>query len=198
MPESRSRRTYLIDRRFQLKYVLLLMAWGAVMAALFGLWAWQAHQQAAELLARDAAQQALLDQADRTLLVVLAAIGLLSTLALGLLGFIMTHRVAGPVWVMGLELAELARGRYPTRRGLRRGDELQSLHARFHEAVEALTARDRRTLAALEEVLRSLRAAAQGSPELAPAVAALENEVRARREAFGGETQAPAPAPATR
>lgn len=187
MPESHSRRTYLIDRRFQLKYVLLLMACGAGMAALFGLWAWQAHQQAVELLARDAEQQALLHQADRTLLVALAAIGLLSTLALGLLGFIMTHRVAGPVWVMGLALAELARGKYPARRGLRRGDELQSLHTRFHEAVDGLVARDRRTLAALEEVLRSLRAAAQGSPELVPAVTALEAEVRGRREALGTE-----------
>jgi hypothetical protein len=192
MPESHSRRTYLIDRRFQLKYVLLLMGWGAVMSLLFGLWAWQAHQQAAELLARDAEQQALLHQADRTLLVALAAIALLSMLALGLLGFIITHRVAGPVWVMGLELAELARGKYPARRGLRRGDELQSLHGRFHQAIDALAARDRGTLAALEEVLRSLRAAAGRSPELQPAVAALEAEVKARREALGGEAAGPA------
>ncbi|MBI5069493.1 MAG: hypothetical protein HZB56_14760 [Deltaproteobacteria bacterium] len=194
MPESHSRRTYLIDRRFQLKYVLLLMGWGAVMAVLFGLWAWQAHQQAAELLARDADQQALLHQADRTLLVALAAIGLLSMLALGLLGFIITHRVAGPVWVMGLELAELARGRYPARRGLRRGDELQSLHTRFHQAIDALAARDRHTLEALEEVLGSLRSAAGRSPELQPAVAALEIEVKARREGLGGEHQSAPPA----
>jgi len=187
MPESHSRRTYLIDRRFQLKYVLLLMGWGAVMAVLFGLWAWQAHQQAVELLARDAEQQALLQQADRTLLVALAAIGLLSTLALGLLGFIMTHRVAGPVWVMGLAMAELARGKYPARRGLRRGDELQALHTSFHEAVEGLVARDRRTLSALEEVLRSLQTAAARSPDLAPAVEALSAEVKARREALGLE-----------
>jgi methyl-accepting chemotaxis protein len=188
MPESQSRRTYLIDRTFQLKYILLLTGWGVALAALFGLWAWQAHQQAVEIFARDAESQALLRQADRMLAWALGAIGLLSAAALGLLGFVMTHRVAGPVWVMGHAFRELAEGRYPARRGLRRGDELKGLHAGFHEAVEALAARDRRTLASLEEALARLRPAVQANPALAPAVEALETEVRARREWLAART----------
>jgi methyl-accepting chemotaxis protein len=158
------------------------------LAALFGLWAWQAHQQAVEIFARDAESQALLRQADRMLAWALGAIGLLSAAALGLLGFVMTHRVAGPVWVMGHAFRELAEGRYPARRGLRRGDELKGLHAGFHEAVEALAARDRRTLASLEEALARLRPAVQANPALAPAVEALETEVRARREWLAART----------
>jgi hypothetical protein len=182
MPESQSRRTYLIDRTFQLKYILLLTGWGVALAALFGLWAWQAHRQAVEMFAREPESQALLRQADRTLAWALGAIGLLSAAALGLLGFVMTHRVAGPVWVMGHALGELAQGRYPSRRGLRRRDELQALHARFHEAVEVLAARDRITLSNLEDALARLRPAAQTNPALTPAVEALEAEVRTRRE----------------
>jgi len=182
MPESHSRRTYLIDRAFQLKYILLLAAWGIGLAALFGLWAWKAHEQAVEILAGEAGSQALLRQSDRTLAWALGAIGLLSAAALGLLGFIMTHRVAGPVWVMGHALGELAQGRYPARRGLRRRDGLQALHARFHDAVDALAARDQRTLAALEEALARLRPAAQGNPALARAVELLEAEAKSRRE----------------
>ncbi len=185
MPEAHSRRTYLIDRAFQLKYTLLLTGWGAVLALLFGAWAWQAHLQAADILARDPAQLALLRQAEEPLRWVLAAIGVLTAAALGLVGFVMSHRVAGPVWVMGHALAELAGGRYPARRGLRRGDELKALHARFHEAVEALAARDRRTLAALEEALARIRPAAAADPRLLPAVAGLEAEARARRDALG-------------
>jgi methyl-accepting chemotaxis protein len=184
MADARSRRTYLIDRSFQLKYALLLAGWGVVLALLFGAWAWQAHEQAAEILARDPAQLALLRQSDRLLLWVLAAIGLLTAAALGLLGFVMSHRVAGPVWVLGHALAELAKGRYPARRGLRRGDELKSLHARFQEAVEAIAARDRRTLDALEVALSRLRSAAAADPWLAPALAALEEEARLRRDAL--------------
>jgi HAMP domain-containing protein len=183
MPESHTRRTYLIDRAFQLKYILLLAAWGIGLAVLFGLWAWKAHEQAVEILAREAAgSQALLRQSDRTLAWVLGAIGLLSAAALGLLGFVMTHRVAGPVWVMGHALGELAQGRYPTRRGLRRRDGLQALHASFHDAVEALAARDQRTLGALEEALARLRPAAVGNPALARAVELLEAEAKGRRE----------------
>ena len=82
MAESQSRRTYLIDRPFQLRYILALAAWGAALAALFGLWAWQAHQQAAEILARAPGNPALLHQADRQLLWALAGIGALSAGAL--------------------------------------------------------------------------------------------------------------------
>jgi len=186
MPEARPRRTYLVDRAFQLKYILLLTGWGVVLAALFGLWAWQAHQQAVEIFARDPEQQALLRQVDRHLLWALLGIGLLSAAALGLLGFVMTHRVAGPVWVLGHELAELARGRYPARRGLRRGDELQALHAGFQEAVAALAERDRRTVAALEGAAARLRALASRDADAAAVVLALEAEARSRARGLGG------------
>jgi len=185
MTESSSRRSYLIDRPFQLKYIVLLAAWGAALAALFGLWAWQAHQQAVELFPRGAETQVLVRQSDRALAWTLGIIGVLSATALGLLGFIMTHRVAGPVWVMGHALGELAQGRYPARRGLRRSDELRGLHQRFHEAMEALAARDRRTLQAIEEALSRLRPAARGDPSLAPALELLEAEARAQRERLG-------------
>jgi methyl-accepting chemotaxis protein len=184
MPEPHARRSYLIDRAFQLKYTLLLAGWGVVLAALFGLWTWQAHQQVAELFAREPEHQALLRQVDRQLVWALGGIGVLSAAALGLLGFVITHRVAGPVWVMGHALGEMARGRLPARRGLRRRDELQALHARFHEAVEALAEREGRSLEALEEALGLLRPAAQQNAALAPAVRVLEAEASARREAL--------------
>jgi hypothetical protein len=184
MPESHHRRTYLVDRPFQLKYIFLLAAWGLALAALCGMWAWQAHRQAVELFARDPVHQALLGQVDRSLAWALVGIGALSAAALGLLGFVMTHRVAGPIWVMGHSLGELARGRYPARRGLRRGDELKAFHARFHQAVEALAERDRRTLAAVERVLQGLPAEVRRGPALAAAVEALEAEAQQRREAL--------------
>jgi hypothetical protein len=176
-----------MDRPFQLRYILVLAAWGAGLAALFGLWAWQAHQQAAEILARAPGNPALLRQADRQLLWALAGIGALSAGALALLGFVVTHRVAGPIWVMGHALGEVAAGRYPARRELRRGDALQALHARFSQALEALEARDRRTLGALEEALDGLRRAAAADPALARVAEPLEREARERREALGGK-----------
>lgn len=184
MPESHIRRTYLIDRRFQLKYIMLLAASGALLAALCGLWAWQAYQQAVELFARDPEHLAILRQVDRHLLWALLGIGLLAAVALGLLGFVMTHRVAGPIWVMGHSFAELARGRYPARRGLRRSDELHAFHARFQDAVEALAERERHTLAALEQAVSRLGPEARERESLRPVLELLEVEVKARRDAL--------------
>ena len=105
MADAHSRRTYLIDRSFQLRYMALLAGWGIVLALLFGAWAWQAHRQAAEILARDPAQLALLHQSDRLLLWALAAIGLLTAAALALL--------AAAVVVVGAWLAWSALWRPP-------------------------------------------------------------------------------------
>jgi hypothetical protein len=184
MSESHHRRTYLVDRAFQLKYILMLTAWGAALAGLFGLWTWQAHQQVLETAIRDAAQRALVAHAERQLGWVLVAIGLLSAAALGLVGFLMTHRVAGPIHVMGHFLGQLAGGRYPPRRALRRHDELKAFYARFVEALDAMKERDARAVAAMEGAAERMRAALSRAPELAPALAALELEARLRREAL--------------
>ncbi len=194
MAESHPRRTYLVDRSFQLKYIVLLMAWGVVLAALFGLWTYQAHQQAIETVVRGPEQRALIDRADRQLMWALGGIGALSAAALGLLGFIMTHRVAGPIYVMGHFVTLLAQGRYPTRRALRKHDELQGFYAHFLEAVEAMKERDARHVGQLEETIALLRGAVARAPELRTALDALEREVKVRREALA-EGCAPAPTP---
>jgi hypothetical protein len=184
MTESHHRRTYLVDRRFQLKYILLLAGWGLVLAGLFGLWTWQAHQQVVETMVRDPAQRAALGPAQRQLAWVLFAIGGLSAAALGLVGFIMTHRVAGPVYVMSHFLSELAAGRYPPRRALRRRDELREFHHRFLDALDAMREREGRQLARLENAIRRLRGALPRAAELGPVIAGLEQDVRERREAL--------------
>jgi hypothetical protein len=184
MGKSYHRRIYLIDRSFQLKYILLLMAWGAVLAGLLGLWTFQAHQQAMETIVRDAQQRALVESADRQLAWALAGIGALSAAALGLVGFVMTHRVAGPVHVMGHFLTLLAEGRYPTPRVLRKNDELQRFYAQFLEAVDAMKERDAQQLAKLEDTIALLRRTLDRAPELRRLLEDLEGEARSRREAL--------------
>ncbi|HUK66918.1 MAG TPA: hypothetical protein VLV17_08840 [Anaeromyxobacteraceae bacterium] len=178
------RRLYLVDRSFQLKYILLLMAWGLVVAVLLGLWTFQAHEQAVETVVRDPEQRALLEGASRQLVWVLCGIGVLSVAALGVVGFVMTHRVAGPIYVMSHFLASLAEGRYPAQRGLRRRDELQRFYGQLMHASEALKERDSRHLKRLESVLGALKAALPGCPELAGSIAILEADVEGRREAL--------------
>ncbi|HTN54147.1 MAG TPA: hypothetical protein VML50_17190 [Anaeromyxobacter sp.] len=181
---ARPRRLFLIDRAFQLKYALLMAGAGLAVAIAFGLWLHQTHAQAIALLAPDAETRALIERSDRLLLAAFAGIAALLAAALGLLGIVITHRVAGPVFVMGHYLGILAQGRFPRMRTLRRGDELKALFDVFIEAVGTLKLREARHAAVLEDAIERMRAAAARAPELAPAIEALAAAARERREAL--------------
>jgi methyl-accepting chemotaxis protein len=178
------RHHFLVDRGFQLKYALVMAAAGLMVAAVFGLWLHQAHAQATALLAPDAETRALVERGDRLLLAAFGAIAVLLAAALGLLGVVITHRVAGPVFVMGHYLRVLADGRFPRMRTLRRSDELKEFFRTFIEAVDMMKLREARHTAVLEEAVRRMREAVAGAPELAPAIEALARAAQERRAAL--------------
>jgi hypothetical protein len=182
------RRHYLLDRGFQLKYAALMALAGLAVAAVFGLWVHQAHAQATALLAPDPETRALLERSDRMLLGVLAGIAALLAAALALLGVVITHRVAGPVFVMGHYLKVISEGRYPRMRTLRRSDELRHFFGVFLDAVEVLKRRDRRHAEVLEDAAHRMRAASARYPELVPAIEALETAARERRLALAADS----------
>src|SRR5512138_3904623 len=182
-----ARRVYLVDRAFQLKYALLMAGAGALVAIIFGLWLHQAHTQAVEIAGLDPALREELARGDRQLLVAFGGIAALLALALGLLGVVMTHRVAGPVAVMGHYVRVLARGAFPRMRTLRKTDELRSFFEVFIDAVGRLKERETRHVELLETTLARMKAASPRAPELAAAIEPLEREIRARRTALGAD-----------
>jgi hypothetical protein len=157
---------------------------GLVVALVFGLWLHQAHAQATALLAPDSETRALIERSDRLLLGAFVAIALLLAAALGLLGVVITHRVAGPVFVMGHYLRVLAEGRFPRMRTLRRSDELKGFFKVFIDAVDMMKLREARHTAVLEDAVRRMREAAHVAPDLAPATEALARAAQERRAAL--------------
>jgi hypothetical protein len=184
---TRPRRQFLVDRGFQLKYALVMAGAGLLVAFIFGLWLHQVHAQAIALLSPDGETRALIERSDTLLLVTFAGIAVLLAAALGLLGVVITHRVAGPVFVMGHYLSVLAQGRFPRMRTLRRSDELKGFFQVFIDAIEAVKVREARHVAVLEDVLARTRAASATTPELVPAVRALEHAVMERRLALAAD-----------
>jgi hypothetical protein len=182
-PEAHRRR-YLVDRGFQLKYALFMAGAGLLVAVVFGLWLHQAHAQATALLAPDPETRALVERSDRLLLAAFGVIAVLLAAALALLGVVITHRVAGPVFVMGHYLEVLAQGRFPRMRTLRRSDELKGFFNTFIEAVDHMKVREARHAAALEEAVQRMRSLAPRAPELQPAIDALAAAARERRAAL--------------
>ncbi len=184
-PGSRhARRVYLVDRAFQLKYTLLLVLAGLVLALVFGLWVWQSRGATTELVGVDPRLRPVLEANDRQLLWVLAGIAVLMAGALGLIGLLVTHRVAGPIYVMGHYMSVLSQGRFPRMRTLRRSDELKGFCGQFLGAVDALKAREARHAAVLEDAAERIRSALPRAPELAATVEALDAAARERRQAL--------------
>jgi hypothetical protein len=137
------RRQYLIDRGFQLKYTIILVLVGAAISLLFGAMMYQAHVEATQLMDLPAPYKEVIATQDNTLLWLVMAIAVVMALALGLFGVLVTHRVAGPIYVFSHYLNILGQGRYPQLRPLRKGDELKDFYEIFHEAVSRMKARDK-------------------------------------------------------
>ena len=148
------RRTYVIDRGFQLKYTLLLTFVGAVLSGLFGGMMYLAHVDATRLLPPQA--RALLVGTEGTQLALTVAMSVLMAAALGLFGILITHRVAGPVYVMSHYVAVIAKGRYPLMRPLRKKDELKGFFERFQEAIESLRTREADEAVELDKAISAL------------------------------------------
>jgi hypothetical protein len=173
---SWKRRTYLIDREFQLKYIFMLASIGAGSIGLFGGLVWWAHTAALE------AGSGSEGFAGMTILwlTVLAVVGV--AVALGLFGLVFTHRVAGPVHVMNLYVEALAAGHYPRLRPLRKYDELKKFFDRFSHAVERIRAREAEEAQTLARALAVFQPLAT-SEEARAALQALEELQSRKREA---------------
>lgn len=171
-PPKLGRRTYVIDRGFQLKYTLTLVAVGAGVSVLFGVMMYLAHADAARGIPIPAAFQEEWARNDSVMIGLTAAMTVLMAVALGLFGILITHRVAGPVYVMSHYITVLSHGRYPVMRPLRKKDELKTFFERFQTAIESLRTREAEEAKTLDLAVRTLSTVAN-TPELEAALGEL-------------------------
>jgi nitrogen fixation/metabolism regulation signal transduction histidine kinase len=92
----------------------------------------------------------------------------LMVVAIGLLGILFTHKVAGPVYKMSRLLKSVGDGQLQVEASLRRGDELQSFFDTFTSMVTSLREREK---GRLEQIDKALAAIDRGAKD--EAVAAL-------------------------
>src|SRR5262245_44821561 len=186
------RRTYIVDREFQLKYTLLLVGTGGVISLVFGAMAYlasvDAHRALAVELSRpgvrgiSATAEKVISESNETLLVLTLGVAALLALALALLGILVTHRVAGPLYVMSRYVSILVEGRYPVFRPLRRKDELRAFFDRFQRAIESMRARESDEASKLQEAVMNLGPLAS-NPAARQSIAALTAMCARKRNA---------------
>jgi|GEM_PF-3446168 hypothetical protein len=176
------RRKYLINRKFQLKWTLIITLAGGLSAAVFGALLWQAIAEQNVLIQDDsktelklwkksrdvvvlllnlpnntpketakykedykslradfekskAANEALIASNSRLRFWIIPAV-LALTLVLFVWGVFLTHRVAGPLFVMTRYFKELNETGHTDVRPLRKNDSFQSMHGVLCELIE--------------------------------------------------------------
>jgi len=153
------RRTFLIDRKFQLKYTLIIVLVGVVVSAFLGYFVYDlsltttematmdqqvgstdSSDQDAEFLAQ--AEKEIRENFDNKVLYGLILFVVVMALALFIWGIFITHRVAGPVFIISRYLAQIRDGDAPQTRPLRKGDELKSFFDVFSGMLDSLKQRN--------------------------------------------------------
>lgn len=109
------------------------------------------------------------------LVVLLAALAFSMVTAGGVVVWcvIATHRICGPLLVLERYLGQLAEGRFPSPRPLRRKDEFKGLYQVFTHTIQALKIRKETEFAALTEALESAKSAMGGDNESCRSTVAL-------------------------
>ena len=183
---QRRMRNYLIDRRFQLKYTGMVLLVTVTVAGGLGYLAYgfsqgQTEALTAQIMAQpDLAAATASDleefaqQEDRKIRNAILAGVLLLTLALGLTGIIVTHRVVGPAYRMRRLFEHVGEGKFEVTTGIRKGDELQELFHSFADMVESLRDQRAEEIEQLEETLIKMESAGVQSAYITELRAVLE------------------------
>ena len=155
--QSGRRRLFFINPAFQWKYTLavggtVFCTTSVISTILYTI----LHEQA-----RMRALQPESYVANVTSVVLISAIAL-SAITAGALSFwciVATHRICGPVFVLQRYMSQLAAGRIPTLRPLRKKDEFKELYAVCSRAVESLKTGRRTELMLIEQARDALNKA---------------------------------------
>jgi hypothetical protein len=163
-----TRHIYVVDWSFQLKYTVMLVVFGGVIMGAFGAAVLHEVRTNSELLEGKRIEaglsgtggkvpsladfQTALSATDHRQTLIVIGTSLIVAAALGLIGVLVTHRVAGPVYVLSRYAKALGEGGFPRMRALRRGDELKGFFEVFRDAIERLRERQAAEAAQLDEL----------------------------------------------
>jgi len=178
---------YLLDKKLQLRYVLMVTILSGVIAGSLGYLIYQQRHIASASIEQDIAaltkdddfQKQVageLESTDRVLVYKMAGFGIGLVLILSAYLVIMTHKVAGPLYKVSMYFDRMADGRLGVVTALRKGDMLQDFYTAFRESHDAMRARltaDHEAMIAAVDKLRD--ASAKGNrAELDAAIGKLE------------------------
>ena len=166
---------YLIDKKLQLRYVMLVTILSAIIAGSLGTLIYKLRHTASDKINSDLitlkeqfgdrqtedlndkiSEQMASDDRNDVFTMIGVGIGLVVILSGYLL--IMTHKVAGPLYKVSLYFEKMANGKLGKVTPLRSGDMLQDFYVSFKEMHDALRERAKADNAALAKAVETLKA----------------------------------------
>jgi hypothetical protein len=190
-PQRGYRRThYVVDRRFQFKYTAFIVGIGAVIAVICAMFILKAWQENTELLAISQAIANEINRRESTKVFWMVGVFvLLEVVGLFFWGVVVTHRIAGPLFIIDRYLGALRSGIYPDMRPLRRSDELRQFFESFSSTVDLLRERESQDIEVIAAALGTM-------PEGEAKDKLRELQERKKSAVAGDKSKEPAPAAA--
>jgi methyl-accepting chemotaxis protein len=188
---------YLLDKKLQLRYILLVTILSSVISGALGFLIYQQSRVASmsvehdmstlsEVDARydDLKQEvgSRLDSGDRALVYTMVGVGVGLVLILSAYLVIMTHKVAGPLYKVSMYFDRMARGRLGQVTALRQGDMLQDFFANFREMHDSVRTRLQSDVITMESATNALRTKAGTDDKLAAALDEMDKHVTVRKK----------------
>ncbi len=175
-----SRKRFFINRAIQLKYFAIFSFLGGGLSTVWGSVVLSVIRQD-EIKLGLARENVSLMQISGGLFWWFALVVIAMSALIGAAGVVITHRIAGPVFVMGRAMDELTSGKYPQLRPLRKSDDLNELYASLGALMESLIKNDRDELAAVEKALAMLsQAPGGGAHEVSALLREMHDKKRVR------------------
>src|SRR5262249_30016121 len=128
------RRHFVVDRGFQMRHTLMMSGVALTISALFSAMKYHVHTENTAILTVTPEFMPIVTSADRDTLLLIVVLSMGLAVTMGFVGLWVTHRVAGPLWVIAHYIDILGKGSYPSMRPLRKGDQLMAFFERFREA----------------------------------------------------------------
>lgn len=152
---TQRRRKYVINPTFQWKYTALVVMGVFVITTFMSSALYSVlHEQArSSILGHTNPREITVWQNTPVVLLAAMAFAALLALVFGIWTIMFTHRLSGPIFVMENLLREVAEGRIPKRRALRKKDEFKDLYDAIWRVIDVMQSEKRTELAKLTETL---------------------------------------------
>jgi nitrogen fixation/metabolism regulation signal transduction histidine kinase len=189
---------YLLDKKLQLRYVLVVTILSAIISGTLGTLIYQQMHLASQDVAQnlkaledpadedDDFQKQISDDMERRdseLMYEMAAVGIGMVIILSAYLVIMTHKVAGPLYKVSYYFDKMAAGKMGVVTPLRRGDMLTDFYDGFRDMHNAVRGRLQKDNAAMGKLVEACQGAGIEG-DLAKAIQSMATHVEDRKKAL--------------